>query len=249
MDLVTLRAIVQHRLEFAEALCQEVEVQSEGHWLNPAKNKLTRPLWSVTFATKWATLPETVSEGAVGLKSAVWGVWSVTDAATLQRTAGMKSPGASGATSLATLPRTVKSQTSATIATRLNTWLIFSNWFIVCLLTSLSQRGHMSRDCPDGDLKTCFKCGGKGHIALDCPSPANSKKGEKGSGADEVLEPEDLWAAIDVAKVEIFLSVAYMAVGVCRSVILDNIHNITLMYSKLTLVTYFVRHYTWFLSK
>lgn len=70
MDLVTLRAIVQHRLEFAEALCQEVEVQSEGHWLNPAKNKLTRPLWSVTFATKWATLPETVSEAAVGLKSA-----------------------------------------------------------------------------------------------------------------------------------------------------------------------------------
>lgn len=70
MDLVTLRAIVQRRLEFAEALCQEVEVQSEGHWLTPAKKKLTRPLWSVTFATKSATLPETVSEAAVGLKSA-----------------------------------------------------------------------------------------------------------------------------------------------------------------------------------
>ena len=125
----------------------------------------------------------------------------------------------------------------------------FLNMLIVFLPTSLSQRGHMSRDCPDGDLKTCFKCGGKGHIALDCPSPANSKKGEKGSRADEVLEPEDLWAAIDVAKVENVLSVAYMAVGVCRSVILDNIHNITLTYSKLTLVTYFVRHYTWFLSK
>jgi len=58
-----------------------------------------------------------------------------------------------------------------------------------------NKRGHMSRDCPDGDLKTCFKCGGKGHIALDCPSPqqsANSKKGEKGSADDEVLEPEDL---------------------------------------------------------
>jgi len=52
----------------------------------------------------------------------------------------------------------------------------------------------MSRDCPDGDLKTCFKCGGKGHIALDCPSPANTKKEEnKGSDeADKVVGPEDL---------------------------------------------------------
>ena len=51
----------------------------------------------------------------------------------------------------------------------------------------------MSRDCPDGDLKTCFKCGGKGHIALDCPSPANTKKEEKGSEeTDKVLGPEDL---------------------------------------------------------
>ena len=46
----------------------------------------------------------------------------------------------------------------------------------------------MSRDCPDGELKTCFKCGGKGHIAMDCPSPANTtteargKKVGKGSG-------------------------------------------------------------------
>ena len=53
------------------------------------------------------------------------------------------------------------------------------------------QRGHMSRDCPDGELKTCFKCGGKGHIAMDCPSPANTtteargKKVEKGSGATD----------------------------------------------------------------
>ena len=45
----------------------------------------------------------------------------------------------------------------------------------------------MSRDCPDGELKTCFKCGGKGHIAMDCPSPANTttetrgKKVAKGS--------------------------------------------------------------------
>jgi len=69
MDLVTLRAIVQHRLEFAEELCQEVEVQFEGQWLTRAENN-TRPRWSVTSATGLATLPETVSEAAVVPRSA-----------------------------------------------------------------------------------------------------------------------------------------------------------------------------------
>jgi len=70
MDLVTLRAIVQQRLGFAEVLCQEVEVQFEGQWLTPAENSSTQPHWSVTCATGLDTSPETVSEAAVAPKSA-----------------------------------------------------------------------------------------------------------------------------------------------------------------------------------
>ena len=53
------------------------------------------------------------------------------------------------------------------------------------------QRGHISRDCPDSGMKTCFKCGGKGHIALECPSPkgattdTRSKKEEKKNKEDD----------------------------------------------------------------
>ena len=61
MDLVTLRVIVQHQPEFAEVLCQEAEVQSEGQWVTPAENHSTQLHWSVTCATRLVTSPETVS--------------------------------------------------------------------------------------------------------------------------------------------------------------------------------------------
>jgi len=70
MDLVTLLATVQHQLEFAEALCQEVEDQFEGQWFTPAESSSTRPLWSVTSATRLDTLPVTVPEVEEDLKSA-----------------------------------------------------------------------------------------------------------------------------------------------------------------------------------
>ena len=70
MDLVTLRAIAQHRPEFAEVLCQEAEVQSEGQWVTPAENHSTQLHWNVTCATRLAISPETVSEAAVAPKSA-----------------------------------------------------------------------------------------------------------------------------------------------------------------------------------
>ena len=70
MDLVTLLATVQHQLEFAEALCQEVEGQFEGQWFTPAESNNTQPLWSATSATRLDTLPETVPEVEEGLKSA-----------------------------------------------------------------------------------------------------------------------------------------------------------------------------------
>ena len=71
MDLATLLAIVQHRLESAEVLCQEVEAQFEGQWFTRADQSSTRPHWSATFATGLVTLPETVQEFAEGLRSAV----------------------------------------------------------------------------------------------------------------------------------------------------------------------------------
>ena len=74
MDLVTLRVIAQHRLEFAEVLCQEVEVQLEGQWLTTAENSSTQPHWSVTCATGLDTSPGTVSEAEVVPKSAALGV-------------------------------------------------------------------------------------------------------------------------------------------------------------------------------
>ena len=70
MDLVTLRGIAQHRPEFAEVLCQEVEVQFEGQWLTTAENSSTQPHWSVTCATGLDTLPGTVSEAVEAPKSA-----------------------------------------------------------------------------------------------------------------------------------------------------------------------------------
>ena len=70
MDLVTLHGIVQLQLEFAEVLCQEVEVQFEGQCLPPAESLSTQPHWSVTCATRLAISPETVSEAAVAPKSA-----------------------------------------------------------------------------------------------------------------------------------------------------------------------------------
>ena len=69
MDLVTLHGIVQHQLEFAEVLCQEVEVQFEGQCLPPAENLSTQPHWSATCATRLDTLPETVPEAEVALKN------------------------------------------------------------------------------------------------------------------------------------------------------------------------------------
>jgi len=70
MDLVTLRGIAQHRPEFAEVLCQEVEAQFEGQWLTTAENSSTQPHWSVTSATGLATSPGTVSEAVEAPKSA-----------------------------------------------------------------------------------------------------------------------------------------------------------------------------------
>ena len=70
MDLVTLLVTVQHQLEFAEVLCQEVEVQFEGQWVTPAENHSTQLHWSVTCATRLVTSPETVSEAAEAPKSA-----------------------------------------------------------------------------------------------------------------------------------------------------------------------------------
>ena len=71
MDLATLLAIVQHPLESAEALCQEVEAQFEGQWFTQETESSTRPHWSATSATGLVTLPETVQEVAGGLKNVV----------------------------------------------------------------------------------------------------------------------------------------------------------------------------------
>ena len=71
MDLATLLATVQHQLESAEVLCQEVEAQLEGQWFTRETESSTRPRWSAIFATGLVTLPETVQEVAVGPKNAV----------------------------------------------------------------------------------------------------------------------------------------------------------------------------------
>jgi len=71
MDLATLLVIVQHLLESAEVLCQEVEAQFEGQWFTQETESSTRPRWSATSATGLVTLLETVLEVAEGLRSAV----------------------------------------------------------------------------------------------------------------------------------------------------------------------------------
>ena len=54
--------------------------------------------------------------------------------------------------------------------------------------TGVFQEGHLAKECPDGDQKTCYKCGGKGHIALSCPSApdvAFIRSGDRRAGGGE----------------------------------------------------------------